>query len=239
MEEQKRPDRERSDQGDISALNEELLAPVPQATDISAPPKRNTKAALIARVLEVAEQNDLELTVSNTQLRRMNKTDLHKLLGELVESGVKQRVAHTVGAKDTDDTSVGLATLRMVHDTLAMATEHGMNAVLPQWGYEVDGFTDSLNHPVTSKCVNDALLEIAQDTDVLQYVQSPYSRLAIAWAGAMAVSVRQKKQIQPNKYGRPTPPLGPRPAHQTQTLRGRPDRRAQAREELRADRSPG
>lgn len=234
MEEQKLPERDHN----ISALNEELLAPEAPPPGTT-PPKRNTKAALISRVLEIADQNDLELTVSNTQLRRMNKTDLHKLLGELVESGVKQRVAHSVGAKDTDDTSVGLATLRMVHDTLAMATEHGMNAVLPRWGYEVNGFTDSLSHPVTSKCVDDALLEIAQDTDVLQYVQSPYSRLAIAWAGAMAVSVRQKKQSQFGKYGRSAPPLGPRPTHKTEAVRSRPDRRAQAREELRADRSPG
>ena len=228
---------EEKSRSDISALNEELLAPVPEPTGTD-PPKRNTKAALIARILEIAEQNDLELTVSNTQLRCMNKTDLHKLLGEIVESGVKQRVAQSVGAKDTDDTSIGLATLRMVHDTLAMATEHGMNAVLPRYGYEIDGFTESLNH-VASKAVDDALLEIAQDTEILQYVASPYSRLAIAWAGALAVSVRQKKQDKKDKYGRSAPSLGPRPTHTAETVRGGPNRRAEARQELRANRSLG
>ena len=83
----------------IEALNEELLQPGPDPNAPAAPPKRNTKAALIERILEVAESNNLELTVSNTQLRRMNKTDLHKLLASLVEEGVKERVAASVGAK--------------------------------------------------------------------------------------------------------------------------------------------
>ena len=43
---------------DLSALNEELLAPVPEPPGTT-PPKRNTKAALIARILEVRAQGGL------------------------------------------------------------------------------------------------------------------------------------------------------------------------------------
>ncbi len=218
------------DEKQIAALNDELL--VPTSPDTSGePPKRNTKAHMIARIIEVAEQNDLELTVSNTQLKRMNKTDLHKLLGELVETGVKQRVAESVGATGTDDKSVGLATLRMVHDTLAMATQHGVNTLLPKYGYEMHGFCESLNHPIASQCVDDALMEIAQTSDVLQYVQSPFARLAIAWGSAMSISIR-KKPINNNKNVKAIAAMGPTKINTAEALRRRASRRAQARQEL-------
>ena len=82
MEDEKLPDAQ------VAVLNDELLAPPPK--DASEPAKRGTKAALIEKILEVADRNDLELTVSNTQLKRMNKQALQKLLGELVEAGVKR-----------------------------------------------------------------------------------------------------------------------------------------------------
>ena len=224
----------------IEALNEELLQPGPDPNAPAAPPKRNTKAALIERILEVAESNNLELTVSNTQLRRMNKTDLHKLLASLVEEGVKERVAASVGAKDTSERSVALATLKMVHNTLAMATEHGINCFLPSYGYQVDGFTESLQHPVTSKAIDDCLLEIADTSpDLLQYIESPYSRLAIAWGGALAVSVRKKREPIVNNYGRPVAAVGPRPPRQAQAVRDRPRRGQEARQVVRPAGPPG
>ena len=90
-------------------------------------------------------------------------------------------MAQKVGASGTDDRAIGLATLRMVHDLMANATEHGLNTVLPEYGYRVDGFTKSLRDPVVSGCVDDCLAEIAMETDILQHFESPYARLAIAW----------------------------------------------------------
>ena len=55
---------------------------------------------------------------------------------------------------------------------------------LPQYGYEVDGFSDSLKDPCVREATDACLVEIAKESDVLQYVQSPWARLAIAWGGA-------------------------------------------------------
>jgi hypothetical protein len=68
----------------------------------------------------------------------------------------------------------------MVHDMMAMAAEAGINTVLPSYGYEVNGFAQNLQHPSVSKCVDECLVEIAQTTDVLEYIESPYARLGIA-----------------------------------------------------------
>ena len=55
----------------IPRMNEELLKK--PRTDPDEPPKRNTKEALIDRIQQIAEENNLEITVSNTKLRRMSK----------------------------------------------------------------------------------------------------------------------------------------------------------------------
>ena len=95
-------------------LNDELLEPPkPENTEV----KRNTKDALIDRILQVAEQNDMELTFSNTKLKRMSKDKLGKLLGELTEEVVKRDMARAVGSKGTSEKAIGIATLR--HDMLA------------------------------------------------------------------------------------------------------------------------
>ena len=66
----------------IPRLNEELLKK-PRANPDD-PPKRNTKDALIDRILLMAEENNLEIMVSNTKLKRMSKPALQKLLGEML-----------------------------------------------------------------------------------------------------------------------------------------------------------
>ena len=85
----------------------------------------------IDKILQVADTANLELQVSNTKLKRMNKDALNKLLAELMEAASRESMARAVGAKGTDDKSIGIASLRMVHDMIAMATENGLNTVLP------------------------------------------------------------------------------------------------------------
>ena len=98
-----------------------------------------------------------------------------------------------VHASSTDDSVIALASLRMVHDIVATGVEQGLNSVLPPYGYRVDGFARGLKHPVTSQCIDDCLKEIAAENDVLQYIKSPYARLAIAWSGSMVGSIRRVK----------------------------------------------
>ena len=82
----------------LSKLNDELLKPSSAPTE---DPKRNSKEFLIERICSVAEENNLELSISNTKLKRMSKPRLQKMLGEMIEDVVKSEMAATVGAKST------------------------------------------------------------------------------------------------------------------------------------------
>ena len=178
----------------IKKMNDDLLKKdhVPDEK-----PKRNSKEFLIEKIFSVADENDLELNVSATKLKRMSKDKLQALLGELCEEAVKTQMAEAVGAKSGNDSVIALATLRMVHDMLANSVEQGLNVFLPKYGYELQGFSQSLKEKPTSDCVDDCLKEIAAESEILQYVQSPYARLAIAWSGGIMYSLRRA----PNKYG--------------------------------------
>lgn len=211
----------------IQQLNDDLLK-VDKPDD--EPSKRNTKEWLMSKILQLADDNGLELSCSNTKLKRMNKKELNQLLGALMEEVAKQQMARSVGSKTTDEKSIALSTLRMVHDMMAMATEQGLNGILPQYGYEVNGFTDSLKNPTVSQCVDDCLQEIADTTDVLQYIESPYARLGIAWAGAMATSIRPARKNEINNKNVRSSKVGPTAANRAQTIQHRPSRRPEARE---------
>ena len=178
-----------------AALNDELL----RKDHKPGSPRRNTKEFIIEKILAVADENHLELQVSNTKLKRMNKEKLNALLGEMLAESVKVQMKEAVHASSTDDSVIALASLRMVHDIVATGVEQGLNSVLPPYGYRVDGFARGLKHPVTSQCIDDCLKEIAAENDVLQYIKSPYARLAIAWSGSMVGSIRRVRMAE-NKF---------------------------------------
>ena len=78
----------------IPKMNEELLKKPRSNPD--EPPKRNTKDALIERIQQIADENNLEIMVSNTKLKRMSKPALQKLLGEMLNECMKKQMAETV-----------------------------------------------------------------------------------------------------------------------------------------------
>ena len=190
---------------DLSSLNDELLRKEPEKNKES---KRNTKEYIIDRIIAIAEENNLELKASNTKLKRMSKTELNVLLGEMLEETIKIQMKEAVGASGTDDSVIALASLRMIHDMVAHGVENGLNTYLPPYGYRVDGFTRSMKTPVTSKCIDECLKEIAAESDVLGYIKSPYARLAIAWTGSIMGSLRRvpvrNNNLNNKRHGPPT-----------------------------------
>ena len=89
------------EQKQIEKLNDELLK---VDKDPEEPSKRNTKEWHINRILVLADENDLELNISNTKLKRMSKPALQKLLGELGEKVVKFKItADSICQKDLGD----------------------------------------------------------------------------------------------------------------------------------------
>ena len=214
---------------EIKKLNDELLKKEHPTDD---KPKRNSKDFLIERIFQVADENDLELNLSSTKLKRMSKEKLQALLGELCEDAMKTQMAQAVGAKSGEDSVIALATLRMVHDLFANSVEQGLNVFLPKYGYEVQGFSESLRQKPTSDCVDDCLKEIAAESEILQYVKSPYARLALAWSAGLMHAVRRAPK---NKFGinkKNVAFMGPKPSHTQNSFRPRPSGRETPRKVL-------
>ena len=185
----------------MEALNDDLLAAAAGNTEDDQPeeePKRNTKDDLIAKILKLCEEQNIELEQSNSKLRRMSKKALSELLAEKLEVGITNAMAEKVGVpQGSDARMIGLGALRMVHDLCANLAETGCNSILPKYGFEVSGFTAALNRPHVKEAVDSCLEEIAAESDVLEYVKSPYTRLGIAWMGALASSTRKCRRLPP------------------------------------------
>ena len=226
----------------MEALNDDLLAAAAgdgeEEQQQEEEPKRNTKEDLIHKIVKLCAEQNIELEQSNSKLRRMSKKALGELLAEKLEVGITNAMAEKVGVpQGSDARMIGLGALRMVHDLCANLAETGANSVLPKYGFEVNGFTAALNQPHVKEAVDSCLEEIAAESDVLEYVKSPYTRLGIAWMGALAASTRKCRRLpqsaRPFKPGHRTndddaPRMGPRafglaPAVERRAYRGPPD----------------
>ena len=86
---------EKTEPKNVKKLNDDLLK---KERPVEEKPKRNSKEFLIERIFQVADENDLELNLSSTKLKRMSKDRLQTLLGELCEEAVKTQMAAAVGA---------------------------------------------------------------------------------------------------------------------------------------------
>ena len=204
-------------------LREELLgATAPETTQKA--PKISSKAALINKIIEVSERDFGVCEYSRTKLKRMNKAQLTDIMAELIEKGLRAKMARTVGVDDEncDDRTIALGALRMLHDVCAVATERGGNQFLQPRGYEIVGFTAALKEPTVSMAIDGCLQEIAdENTELLEYVKSPYTRLGIAWAGAICFSCKKVKHA---------PYMEPQQASESNTLRRRSSRRQASRQ---------
>ena len=93
-------------------LNNELLEEDVQSTEA---PKRNSKDDLIAKIINICADNNMELEHSNSKLRRMTKDQLCKILAEKLECSVKSQMAAQVGAKaNAPDSVIALGALKMI-----------------------------------------------------------------------------------------------------------------------------
>jgi len=194
-------------------FNDELLEP---GTPPSQEPKRNSKDGLIQKILQICEENHLELVESNSKLRRMTKQQLAELLAAKIEQSVKNQMAEQVGVKPGSSNDViALGALKMVHTIAAGSAEKVANMFLRPRGFEIVGFQRSLQEPHVAESIDQVLAEIAAESNVLQYFQSPYTRLALCWGSVLVTSIQRcpiierKKQnatvMEPREAGQQTP----------------------------------
>ena len=214
------------DENLIAVLNDELLQSTTDPVENkSAEPKRNSKDDIITKIIKCAEGSHVTVDHSNTKLRRMTKTQLNKLLAETVEKGMQNQMAEQVGVqRGASEKLIALGALRMVHNLCANAAEQGLNLMLPKYGYEINGFSKTLAEPPVKEAVDACLEEIARESDILGYIESPYARLGIAWGGALMASLRRR---QNNHFKRQNNVafMGSRPPRPKNPLQPSPSRR--------------
>ena len=196
-------------------LNSELLkADAPKEPEEEKRPKRNSKEELTAKILKVVEAYELEFNYSDTKLKRMNKQELTKLLAEVTEEGVKHDMAKAVGVDPrANGKVVTLGALRMLHGLCATGFEKGFNAFgTPYCGYECNGFAETLRDPSLQSSIDECLTEIAaENPEILEYFDSPYTRLALVWSGAL-ISCIKKQELRSKRNARTMgPSQGVRP----------------------------
>ena len=73
-------------QEQVEKLNDDLLVEAPSKEEPDEP-KRNSKDDLVAKIINVCADNQLELEHSNSKLKRMTKQQLCKILAEKIEDG--------------------------------------------------------------------------------------------------------------------------------------------------------
>ena len=203
----------------MSNLNDELLESLePDVEQAEQQPKRNSKDDLIGKIIACCADNEIDLEYSNSKLRRMTREQLCRVLADKLERGVKCQMAAQVGAKPgAPDSVIALGALKMMHNIAAGTAEKGLNMILPQYGYQLEGFTESLKDPAVDQAVDQCLAEIAADSDIMKHIESPYVRLAIAWGGALVTSIRKAPQVIKKPKYTYAAPVEPRPTREKNT----------------------
>ena len=112
-----------------SELNEELLSADTPCEQQDTGPRRNSKQGLIEKIIEISERDGIPLEHSNTKLKRMNKQQLTQLCADMVEKGIRKKMARSVGAAGDSDQAIALGALRMIHDVCAVGVQKGGNMV--------------------------------------------------------------------------------------------------------------
>ena len=188
----------------FAELNDDLLGAAVGAAPEERPAKRNTKDDLIDKIEKLSAEQGIPVLESKTKLRRMTKKQLAQLLARMLEEHVSNAVCDKAGVeRGAPPNVVALGALRMVHDLAAATGEKAANLFLPKYGFQIVGFTDTLRQPHVREATDACLLEISRDTDILQHIQSPYTRLALAWGGALVGSLQRVRRTKPqNKFPR-------------------------------------
>jgi len=187
-------------------MNNELLRDeIPEEQKEAAKPKRNSKDDLTRKILAVVERYQLDFEYSDTKMKRMSKTELQQLLAKVLEQCVKIDMAKAAGVDPRSNGKViTMGALRMIHNLAATGFEKVYNGIGARvTGYEIVGFSEALREPMIAESVDECLAEIAKDNpEILEYFDSPYTRLMLVWGGALLTCVKKRDSTLNNKkYG--------------------------------------
>ena len=178
--------------------------------------KRGSKDELVAKIFQCCDEGGVVCEHNTTQLRRMSKKDLQKTLATYIERAMQKQLMAKVNVKRLENATdeqqnqlIALGTLRLMHDSLCVVLEKGVDSISP---YSIEGFCEGMKIEQVSREVDNALLAIAEENDVMQYISSPYAKLGLIWMSCAATSLKRKPRYKTiNKNERPRS-VEPKPA---------------------------
>ena len=127
----------------------------------------------------------------------MTKTQLLDYLAECISEAMAQKINEKMGcanmpedASDTDRQRLMAASfLTMAHNVLANGTE---KLVENYTEFSIQGFSDTFEKPQNKQILEETLLQIAEEHDIIQYVDSPWSKLGLLWGSGVISNLRKK-----------------------------------------------
>ena len=207
---------------DFDKAKEELLDSLNPSEEVEKVTKRGSKDDLIEKIHKVCDEHDIICEYSTTQLKRSTKKRLSEILAELIETAMEKKIRDQIKVKSIEGATseqneklVAIATLRLLHDSLARATEVGVDRFTP---FEINGFTQSMQQEQVSEQIDSCLAEIAAEyQDVVELISSPYTKLALIWTTSAAATCKRKPRIM-QKYGRSTRSVESKPTSAQKTV---------------------
>ena len=225
---------------DLENENTELLNSLQECQEESATAeqttgavKKGSKADLINEIFDLCKRANIPCEQTESQMKRMNKKKLLELLASYCEKVVEKKVMekckiqenmdHLQEKQKTKLMNVGI--LRMAHDSLCLAAENMAGRFTP---YTIEGMTRHMKEQKEmSDQIDQCLAEIAEEYAIMDYIESPTSRLALIWVTA-GVSHLRRKDIT-HKNGNLSKRVRFGPTQGTPSHRHEPHRGAQAR----------
>ena len=163
--------------------------------------KKGSKPDIIQEIFNLCRRANIPCEHSESQMKRMNKRSLLELLAQYCEKVVEKKVLEKCKIKENlnhlDEKQktklMNIGILRMAHDSLCFAAESLTHRFSP---YTIEGMTRGMKeNKDVSVQIDQCLAEIAEEYDVLEYVQSPTSRLMLIWITS-GVSHLKRKSIE-------------------------------------------
>lgn len=189
---------------DLENENQELLNQLHECQDekVEEDPKtgikKGSKTDLINEIFNLCKRANIPCEHTESQLKRINKKKLLEVLAIYCEKAVekkilekckiKQNMDHMDDAQKTKMMNIGI--LRMAHDSLCYAAESLTHRFSP---FTIEGMTHSMKESKDiSDQIDQCLAEIAEEYEVLQYIESPTSRLMLIWISSGVSKLRRK-----------------------------------------------
>ena len=187
-----------------SELREELVqAAQEEEKQVIHSPKterKTTKKAIIEKIFKCYEDRGLVCPDPESKLKRMSKNELMEYLASVISQAMQEKITSKLSggnlsvpedASDTDRQRLMAGSfLLMAHKILTQGVEKLVPAYTP---YEVDGFSSQFEEPEVRDALQECLLEIGEELDVIQYVDSPYSKLGLLWCSGVFKTLRHKQ----------------------------------------------